>query len=206
MHFAILIVGDNPEEALKPFSEHLEVEYTISKQEHIAKIREEIEEYKNSEHYYKKYLQDKEAYTDEQCYEDAMGWYDPEHINEDGSTNETYNPNSKWDWYKLGGRYVGSLTLNDNHTSGKHGSKSLLDDRSTNDNKFDSATVEDIDWNHEDMNDILMYGILFNGIWTDRDSDKSYRDDNIWSDKFNSIIDEIKKDKNNTISIYDCHI
>jgi hypothetical protein len=36
-------------------------------------------------------------------------YYEPEEINPDGSTNETRNPDSKWDWYEIGGRWAGSL-------------------------------------------------------------------------------------------------
>lgn len=42
--------------------------------------------------------------------------YDDE-LNEDGDLISTYNPNSKWDWYDVGGRWGGQLHLKDGFPS-----------------------------------------------------------------------------------------
>lgn len=116
---------------LAPFDEQLEtpryVRYT--KAQLIEKGKKEIDDYKNG--YYNEYLKDpvayskgcspehikyisktfpqKLSYTDEEIYEDQIGYYEPEDIGVDGEVYSEYNPNSKWDWYVVGGRWAGWL-------------------------------------------------------------------------------------------------
>jgi hypothetical protein len=159
-HFSVAIIHKDTnedleeylEDILEPYSEHKVVEYTKSREEHIAEMRSSIAEYKISP-MYKEYLEDPIAYkkksaneghwnyisvdfpkrltwTDEECYQEAIAFYKDEEdaINEDGSTNETYNPLSKWDWWTIGGRWDNMLLLK---SSGK---------------KTNSAKVKDIDF------------------------------------------------------------
>lgn len=117
---------------LEKFYESLEtpryVEYT--KEQLIAKQKKETEDYKNST--YAEYLKDpiayekdcknpnhlaylkndfpkKLTYTDEQHYEEAIRYYEAEDIGNDGEVYSESNPNSKWDWYRVGGRWAGWL-------------------------------------------------------------------------------------------------
>lgn len=133
-HFAVLVIGDNIDEQLEKFDENLDtpryVKYT--KEQLIAEKRKEIEEYKNGT--YAKYLADPEAYaadctnenhlnylknefpkklewTDEEIYAEGIKWYEKSEIGPEGEVYSTYNPNSKWDWYQIGGRYAGRLIL-----------------------------------------------------------------------------------------------
>ena len=50
-------------------------------------------------------------WTDEECYQDAIKYADEENIAPDGSLRNTYNPNAKWDWYQIGGRWAGNLCV-----------------------------------------------------------------------------------------------
>ena len=105
------------------------IKYT--REQAIAKTRKDIEDYKNGT--YEEYLKNPEEYakkhtsevhlqylreefprkfnwTDEECYQDVASWYDDEDKDEQGNLYSTYNPNSKWDWYSVGGRWSGLLT------------------------------------------------------------------------------------------------
>ena len=59
----------------------------------------------------------------------ATRYDDPDELDMDGNEISTYNPNSKWDWYVIGGRWPDQLKL-------KNGSRA------------DSALSKDIDWDH----------------------------------------------------------
>ena len=52
--------------------------------------------------------------TDEELYQIKKEYQDGEDIDEFGNFTTTYNPNSKWDWYSIGGRW-------DNYIKTKHG-------------------------------------------------------------------------------------
>ncbi len=135
-HYAVAVFldpnGKNLEELLAPFDENLHVPHYIPKADIIAKVRNEIETYKNGT--YAEYLKDPEAYvakytnqdhikyitkefpmklhwTDEDCYLDGIRYYEEENIKPDGSVFSDYNPNSKWDWYSIGGRFSDIVPL-----------------------------------------------------------------------------------------------
>jgi hypothetical protein len=173
-HFAILVIGDNIEEQLEKFDENLDtpryVKYT--KEQLIAKERQDIEEYKNG--IYAKYLADPEAYaadckndnhlnylkhdfpkklemTDEELYAEGIKFHEKHELGSEGEVYSTYNPNSKWDWYQVGGRYAGRLVL-------KEGVKKEADPEFSwgwdenskqevlREPRVDSALVGEIDW------------------------------------------------------------
>lgn len=151
-HFAVLIIGEDPEKQLAPFNGNLElpryVEYT--KEQLIEKERKGIADYEKGT--YAKYLKDPNEYekncgnkahidylknefplklkwSDEQLYEEAIEYYDENDIGENGEVYSTYNPKSKWDWYQMGGRYSGRFLLK-NGRKGKLGDLTLLADNS----------------------------------------------------------------------------
>jgi len=130
MHFSVTIVHTDKqdiEDLLAPFDESLEVLWVKSKEQHIKESRRTVTDYEES-NTYRRYLDDPEEYrkrcyseahfkylseefplqlkwTDEQHYEEAVRYHDEETIHLDGSTMEKYNPNGKWDWYVIGGRW-----------------------------------------------------------------------------------------------------
>lgn len=142
-HFAVLVIGKEPEAQIAKYDDNLELPMhrVATKEQLIAKIRAEIEDYKNE--WYAAYLKDPEKYikrfkdnpihidyitrefpkklkwTDEECYEDAIESYRDYikdgaewcEIHEDGSLWTTTNENQRWDWYRIGGRYRGRLRL-----------------------------------------------------------------------------------------------
>lgn len=176
-HFCVLVIGEDPESQLSKFDENLVMPRYVSytKEQLIAKKREEIEEYKNGT--YTKFLKDPVKYesecsneahinylknefpkklkwTDEEIYLDAIEFEEKEDIGKDGEIYSTYNPNSKWDWYQLGGRYSGRLILKES-TKGKLGDLTLLADEAYKKEyekwkktgvKADQARKKDIDF------------------------------------------------------------
>lgn len=139
-HFTVgVITKDYPiynkiDALLAPYDENKEVEHFISKEELIAEERQNFEDYKNGT--YAKYLADPEAYkanctnpkhifyleqefpkkfewTDEDFYKEALQYVADEDVMPDGSVRSMYNPNSKWDWWEIGGRCSGLLMTKD---------------------------------------------------------------------------------------------
>jgi len=96
-HFAVLVLHEEDqsiEKLLAPYDENLEVE------PYIKQTKEEaIKELGIDEH------------TSEQQYRElAEDWFG--HApDENGNILSTYNPKSKWDWYQVGGRFSGALTI-----------------------------------------------------------------------------------------------
>ena len=136
-HFCVYVFHDKNttvDELLAPYDENIKIApYVLyTKEQAIAKIRSEIEDFRNGS--YKEYLADPAKYkekwgnnknhidflenefpkkmnwTDEECYEEIAKWYREDGmVDEDGSILSTYNPKSKWDWYQIGGRWSNSI-------------------------------------------------------------------------------------------------
>ena len=140
-HFCVYVFHDKNtsiNDLLAPYDENLVVEPYVeyTKEEAIAKVRKEIEDYKNGtyaeyiknpEEYEKKYKCTKKYieflknefpkkinWTDDQCYDDMKEYYDSDMIDKDGNLLSKYNPKSKWDWYEVGGRWCGGIPMKTN--------------------------------------------------------------------------------------------
>lgn len=122
-HFVGLCFGDNWEDNLDQYYEGLEVEAHVAytKEEAIDEVKKvhahnyeyAIEALQQSdlnpkmiEHYQN--IVDKGLFISyEDAWEEAKNWgYE---IDENENLLSTYNPNSKWDWYSIGGRWNGFL-------------------------------------------------------------------------------------------------
>lgn len=140
-HFVVGVISkERPDDSyieriLEPYYEGKEVRHIISKEEIINRTRKEIEDFQNGT--YKEYLENPEEYiskygnnkrhieyltkefppklswTDEQCYQDGIKWYDESSVLPNGDVVSTYNPLSKWDWYEIGGRWGGYIKTNE---------------------------------------------------------------------------------------------
>lgn len=93
------------ENALEPFYEDLNVEpyLDMPKQE----VKDKFNEVVNYDGNDKFYLKLKKKYKDSSLEDFAMEFYGQE-LTEEGIMT-TYNPNAKWDWYVIGGRWSGYL-------------------------------------------------------------------------------------------------
>ncbi|MEX3422110.1 hypothetical protein H0911_24845 [Bacillus sp. HSTU-bmb18] len=152
-HFAVMVqipkekAGDRKylESVMAPFDEKKEVT------PYIYKTKQElIEEYNKS------------SEANETSYEAWLQyWYidDGEQIDEEGNHLSTYNPNSKWDWYVVGGRWS-NLLIDKDGNSCDAAYAGELDLQAMKDKNVRSAKN---DWKamQESPNDVLkvlMYG------------------------------------------------
>ena len=127
-HFAVLVLHeeDQPiEELLAPYNENIDVE------PYIKRTKEEA--IKELEKYYD--FQYIDEHTSEQQYRElAEDWFG--HApDENGNILSTYNPKSKWDWWQVGGRFSGMLSIIPTALDGYHGADAV-----------DSAFVRHVKW------------------------------------------------------------
>lgn len=150
-HFTVMVFGDDVEEQLQPFHEF---ECTAINDEYVqdVDVTEELQE----------------RIVDGDDLEDALGWYGLEDkVVEDESevdTDEDHkygyavvkdnvlikavnrtNPDRKWDWYQIGGRWSGFLKLKEG-AEGQNGKRSWMNKLEETQAGFcDSALKKDID-------------------------------------------------------------
>lgn len=141
-HFTVLVIGEDPEEKLAPFSENIEVpEYeigTVSKEE--------------KESFLSHYREEKKI-SPEVTFEEAYAIYGDDwnsnrwRQDKDGLWKEysRYNPNSKWDWYSLGGRWLGFFKLKPG-AAGTAGRSGAFDNEPLRPGNVDQARKCDIDF------------------------------------------------------------
>lgn len=137
-HFNVAVFseqGQDIDALLEPFSVEHDVEPYVwmAKGDIIKKIRERIEDIETC--YYKDYLSAPENFcrihshqkkllhfltnefaeqlkwSDEQCYQFGVEYYEPEEIDENGNFLITYNPHAKWEWYEVGGDWEDQLAV-----------------------------------------------------------------------------------------------
>lgn len=146
-HYTCLVIGENPEAQLEPFSENLEVE-----------------EYKTS-----------------------------------AGNMSTYNPNSKWDWYQLGGRWSGFFKLK----AGKEGICGELAEPAK-EGTCDQALKGDIEQVKR------TYSVLYNGQWYEKGEmgwfgvSHGDKEEEVWDKEFRRLVDSLPDDT--LLSLYDLHI
>lgn len=183
-HFTVLVIGDNPEEQLAPYDEQLETpEYDkgVVSKEDIKSCMDFYKDKKNGG--YK--LPFDELYEEKGDDWNSNQW----RKNPDGTWHEysSYNPNSKWDWYELGGRWSGELKL-----------KTKQDG--------DQALKKDI----TNLNDISTFAVLKDGKWYEK-GDMGWfgivvneMDEKEWDKQLKKLLKGLPGDT--LISMYDCHI
>lgn len=106
-HFTVLVIGENPEALLEPYSE------SIRLPKYVRCLVTDEDKQRFVQYYCK---EDDSLVPDfDQLYEEhGKDWNSGNWRKDvDGVWKEysTYNPKSKWDWYTLGGRWHGMLKL-----------------------------------------------------------------------------------------------
>ena len=131
-----------------------------------------------------------------------------------GTYESQYNPDSKWDWYEVGGRWGGYFQLKAGAESEQvlsaHYSETEDDVlKRQQENKSDVAKVMDIDF--ETMGDkIVPFAILHNGHWYERGSMgwwgmvSDEKDEDEWKTKVMELLKGL--DPEVELSAVDCHI
>lgn len=156
-HFTVAVItkdGDY-EKALAPFDENITVEPYVSKT--VAQLVEHVKERKEShdrcvaegrdDSWFDKHYGNVNWDDDKSIHEAYVKlWKDDEMFDEEGNELSTYNPKSKWDWYSLGGRWIGSLKLKEGSKRLKESQISLIYPELPEEDYTDHAQVKDIDW------------------------------------------------------------
>lgn len=136
-HFAVAVFSktgtmEEVEELLETYAADREVpRYVAITKEELIQREKTLTQHIYDEHY-KKWLVDPKKYeedhsqehieylkriteqikrTDEEIYQTVVKRYNENDIDTDGNITATYNPNGKWDWYEVGGRWSGMLIL-----------------------------------------------------------------------------------------------
>lgn len=248
-HFTVAVVTKDKnklEEILAPYSEDLKVPRYIkyTKEQLIENEKKRIEDYKNST--YAKFLKDPIEYksnckneahikyleeefpkqlnwTDEQIYQNKIKYYDEEDIGENGEVYSEYNPNSKWDWYDIGGRWRNQLlTREDNNDTFEHNSfaehMGMFKDTKEAPKGYkwvNGAKIKDIDFNKiEEVNGKPFYtwALVDENGWYEQGrmgwwaiNDATDESTNNFAKQFKEYVESVEN-QDNYLIIVDCHI
>lgn len=169
-HFIGLCFGDFWEDNLEYYSETREVEYYIAytKEEAIEEVKKNrLIEYnyalkkisdtnldQETKNRFDKIVKAGPSISDEEAWKEASEWgYE---IDEIENLLTTYNPNSKWDWYSIGGRWDGFICLKEKDSEG-------------NPMRVNQARFSEIDWDYMfNNNKIPFCYVEVDGEWCEK--------------------------------------
>jgi len=142
-HFTVLVVGDNWEKQLAPYNKGLEVEPYVDQpaKEVKREYRKIMKKAKTSD---EDYMQEYKHRPDMPIEKWAEDWYG-QSLDAEGNLLTTYNPDSKWDWYLMGGRWTGFFLLKDG-AGGEIGVPGAMTKACLDVKRADQARKGDIDW------------------------------------------------------------
>jgi hypothetical protein len=111
-HFSIFVIGENIEGQLEPYSENLDVEAYEdgTAQDTLDSLEQGLKYYQNDATPKKFLGKTVETLTLEEKLELLEGWSGGEYRQDENGDlirYTTYNPDSRWDWYEIGGRWSG---------------------------------------------------------------------------------------------------
>lgn len=135
-HFTVMVFGTDVEKQLQPFHEY---ECTGIKDEYVVWVDctdEVLEEFNNS-------VAHQQEYGDLTSFARDYHGYD-ESEDKPGRFGRWTNPNAKWDWWVIGGRWSGFLKLKPG-AKGKHGERSWANPGADEMDRADQARKGDID-------------------------------------------------------------
>lgn len=210
-HFVGLCFGEGWENNLDRYDENLEVAGYIThtkleaieyaKDIHKRHYNHAIEVIDNPDYEYdKKYYQDiidiGPELTNVEAWKRIQEWgYE---IDDEENLISHYNPDSRWDWYVIGGRWDGFLILKELDEEGEH-------------IKTNEAYINEIDWDlMVKENNIPFCFIDVFGEWHERGemgwftSVKNEKDIDVWKQHFLDYIKELEDDC--LVTVVDFHI
>lgn len=214
-HFVGICFGAYWESDLERYAEDLEVDPYIlyTREEAIKNVQDthnlrydtaqkRIKDYKGDDEY-KQILLDTLAkgptLTPEDAWEIVKEW--GYKIDEDDNVLSTYNPDAKWDWYVIGGRWSNYLYLKERDEEGE---------RLT----ADYAYFDEVDWDYMiEMNCIPFCFVDWDGDWHEKGEmgwfamTKNEKDDDSWVDEFKAYIETLKNVQfQGEVTVIDFHI
>jgi hypothetical protein len=231
MHFSVLIIGENPELQLDPYweldlsedeiardyrAEFLVVIPAARLKERAAKIIDILSLQDRAEKIaagsegeesamLKRLRAALKAGRLEEILAEAHGGY----LGPKGDWGYYANPDAKWDWFLLGGRWQGSLRLLPGK-SGTVGERSWTDPGRPDDpSRCDQARFGDIDWPLT-RSVFTPFAVLKNGEWQDIGSagiwgnEPAPEAEAAWEKAVDDLLTGLPPETQ--ISVYDCHI
>lgn len=149
-HFSVLVIGDDVEGQLDPFWE-LDLHQSEAAEDYRAEFCVELEGNDLDAHF-EEWKEKHPEYVSKYNYENAQDWMDDWHgytySEEYDGWGYWYNPDAKWDWYSIGGRWAGFLKLKSHRVGMKSGETSWIFDGKDpyKEGYVDSAMMGDINW------------------------------------------------------------
>ena len=211
-HFVGLCFGEYWESNLDPYDEGVEVEeyivYTkdeaidIVKQNHAKAYESAIEYLRKSDitesnrEYYQSIIDKGLFISYEDAWKKVLDW--GYKLDDEENLLSTYNPDSKWDWYSIGGRWSGFLRTKEKDDEG-------------NPIKVNQAQFKDIDWDYMIENDIIPFNyVTEDGEWCEKGemgwwgmtTNEMEQDD--WTDNFKNYLKLVEDDC--LVTVVDFHI
>lgn len=211
-HFVGLCFGDYWEGNLDAYDESLEVEeyivhtkdeaIDIVKQNHAKAYESAIECLRKSDitessrEYYQSIIDKGLFISYEDAWKKVLNW--GYKLDDEENLLSTYNPDSKWDWYSIGGRWSGFLRTKEKDDEG-------------NPIKVNQAQFKDIDWDYMIKNDIIPFNyVTEDGEWCEKGemgwwgmtTNEMEQDD--WTDNFKRYLKLVEDDC--LVTVVDFHI
>lgn len=169
-HFVGLCFGDYWESNLDAYDEGLEVEeyivhtkdeaIDIVKQNHAKAYESAIEYLRKSDitesnkEYYQSIIDKGLFISYEDAWKKVLDW--GYKLDDEENLLSTYNPDSKWDWYSIGGRWSGFLCTKERDDEG-------------NPIRVNQAQFKDIDWDYMIENNIIPFNyVTEDGEWREK--------------------------------------
>ena len=211
-HFVGLCFGEYWDSDLEQYSENLEVEAYIeqTKEEAINDVqRNQRKRYleavkalqtpnlnSQSMEFYQKIVDQGPSISKEEAWKEVLSWgYE---LDEDENLLSTYNPNSKWDWYCVGGRWNGFLVLKERKEDG-----SIIE--------VNEAYFDEIDWDYmKEWNRIPFCFVNEDGEWYEKGEMGWFAitinemEEDTWRATFEEYINTVEDDC--LVTVVDFHI
>ena len=198
-HFVGLCFGDFWQESLEYYNEGIEVDryivhtkeeaIDICKKEHAERYEKALEilsDPKISEEVkkYSKQITERGLFLSwDDAWKEVKEW--GYKLDEEENLTSTYNPNSKWDWYVIGGRWDGYLILKETDDSNEHITSN-------------QAYASEIDWDLMLNNNHIPYCFVDdNGYWNEVGQmgwcgiSYNEKDKDVWKQEFKNYISSI---------------
>ena len=224
-HYTVLVIGNDPEEQLEPYWE-LDLTQEEMRNDFRAEFISKDVEIRANWHDQSFFTSDyvKENYPERfekspsEVFRDietfVKDWYGYICDEDTGEVGYFANPNAKWDWYQLGGRWTGVFELKpESIGEGNLGESGLMTQKITTPNRADQAIKGDIDFHamrQRDGEAFSVFAVLKDGIWYEQGEMgwfglvSNEKNKNDWQTEFEMLINNLPDDT--LLSVYDCHI